>query len=140
MRSAGLLTMTSVASRSNQRRACVQSTVQLNESHATGISYCLALKGTSDFASIYTTQCVSGVKSAICPFASRRSAQCAQASTSSRIASRSAVGLQYLVNRHATRIEGKSKEIGSFVTYVFYGIDMDPMIAPQASDKGRRKL
>src|SRR5580698_5234806 len=39
---------------------------------------------------MYATKRVSAVKSAIWPFASRRSAQCAYASTSSRIASLSA--------------------------------------------------
>src|SRR6267143_1820615 len=50
--------------------------------------------GVGSFAFMYTTKCVSGVKSAICPFASRRSAQCAYASTSSRIARPSAASLE----------------------------------------------
>src|SRR5262245_255314 len=40
---------------------------------------------------------VSSVNSAICPFASRRSAQCAYASISSRMASRSAVSVGEMV-------------------------------------------
>src|SRR5215216_3397892 len=47
-----------------------------------------SIDGFSDLASMNTTKCVSLVKRDICPFASRLSAQCAYASTSSRISKR----------------------------------------------------
>src|SRR5882672_11400282 len=60
-------------------------------------------EGVGSLAFMYTTKWVSAVKSDIWPFASRRSAQCAYASTSSRIARRSATSVGEIASCVMTR-------------------------------------